>query len=211
MDLLQSDGLSDPKSGKHMGELAERTGKRFGITKRDADEAAIHSYERAQAAGRLRRFAREIVGVPLPGKTTIVGVDEQPGVREVMWKIRNKRPRFDKLQGIVSDENSLKLGDGAQGILLASDEYADENHITPLAVILAMEETTLPPEDFLLAGIEAAKKCAKKVGIGLKDIDYFELDEQFSIIPLLAQKLAGISLEKINVNGGSLALGNPLG
>jgi len=206
-DALMADGLTDSLTGELMGICTERVGKRYGFTRADMDNVAIRSYENAIKAKKAGILAKEIVEVPL--KKGVLKEDEELGKFDGE-KLKKLRSAFME-NGTITAANASKVSDGAQGIFLMAEEVAAQRGLKARARIVAYEEASVSPPDFTVGAVEAAKKCMAKAKLSVGDIDIFELNEAFSVVPLLGMKLAGMPVEKINVHGGAVALGHPLG
>ena len=206
-DALLADGLTDAKSGELMGICTERVAKRYGFNRADMDEVAIRSYSNAIKAKKEKILAKEIVEVPT--KAGPVKDDEELGKFDPA-KLKKLKSAFIE-NGTITAANASKISDGAQGMLIMGEDIAKARGITPLARIIGFEEASVAPGDFTVGAVEAAKKCLERSKLSVKDIDYFELNEAFSIVPLLGHKLAGMPIDRINVHGGAVALGHPLG
>jgi acetyl-CoA C-acetyltransferase len=206
-DSLVCDGLTDAITGDGMGLCTERVGKRLGFTRADMDNVAVRSYQNAIKAKDAKILEREIVGVKT--KTGIFKDDEELGKFDAE-KMKKLRAAFVE-NGQITAANASKVSDGAQGILIMGEDIAQQRGIKPLARIIAYEEASTFPGDFTVGAIESAKKVLKVAHMEVKDMDYFEFNEAFAILPLLGQKLMGIDINKVNVHGGAIALGHPLG
>jgi acetyl-CoA C-acetyltransferase len=206
-DALVSDGLTDATTGDGMGLCTERVAKRLGITRADQDAIAIRSYTNAIKAKNEKILAKEICEVKT--KTGVFKDDEELGKFDAE-KMKKLRSAFIE-NGTVTAANASKVSDGAQGVLIMAEDVAAKRGIKPRARIVAFDEASCFPGDFTVGAIESAKKVLAKVGMQVKDIDFFEFNEAFSIVPILGQKLMGIDINKVNVHGGAVALGHPLG
>ncbi len=206
-DALLSDGLTDGASGELMGTCTEKVAKRFGMTREDMDKVAVRSYENAIKAQKAKIFEKEIVEVKT--KNGIMKDDEEPA-KFAPDKMKKLKSAFIE-NGTITAANASKVSDGAQGIFIMGEDYAKARGIKPRARIVAFEEASVTPADFTIGAIEAAKKCLAKARLAPRDIDFFELNEAFSIVPLLGERLGGMDINKINVHGGAVALGHPLG
>ena len=206
-DALFADGLADCASGDLMGLCTERVAKRLNITRADMDAIAIRSYTNANKAKTDKLLAKEIVEVKV--KEGMMKDDEELGKFDAE-KMKKLRSAFME-NGTITAANASKISDGAQGILIMGEDVAAARHIKPLARIVAFEEASVQPGDFTIGAIESAKKCLAKANLTVKDIDFVELNEAFSIVPILGTKLMNIDPAKINVHGGAVALGHPLG
>ena len=211
VDLMISDGLWDPYGDKHMGNCAETCVDKYGFTREEQDAFAKASYERAQAATNEGRFTAEIEPVVIEGKkgTTTVAKDEEP-FASPLDKMGKLRPAF-KPDGSVTAANSSKISDGAAALVVSSAEWAEKNGIKPLARIVASATMSQEPEWFTTAPGGAIAKVLAKAGLTMADIDLVEVNEAFAAVAMATMKDATIPHEKINVNGGAVALGHPVG
>ena len=212
VDGLIKDGLWDVYNDFHMGNAAEHCAEACKISRDAQDEYAILSYSRAQKAQKEGLYSDEIVAVEVPqrkGEALIVKDDED------IWqtdfeKLKKLKPAFVK-EGTVTAANSSSINDGAAALLLMSEEKAKELSLTPLAKIVAQSSVAKLPREFTTAPTDSIKKTLKKAGLELDDIDLFEINEAFSVVALVNKNLLGIAGDKLNVNGGAVALGHPIG
>jgi acetyl-CoA C-acetyltransferase len=211
-DSLLRDGLQDIYKNVPMGNFAELCAKECSIPREAQDEFAILSYKRAQDSIKSGRFTDEIIKVTIPGKkgeATFVADDEEP-FKTNFDKIPTLRPAFQK-DGTVTAANSSKINDGAAAVVVSSIQKAKELGVKPLAKIIASATFAKAPEWFTTAPIDVIAKTLKKANLTINDIDLFEINEAFAVVALAVNKIAGIDIEKINVNGGAVALGHPIG
>lgn len=212
VDGMIYDGLWDVYNDFHMGNAAELCARENNISREEQDAFAKLSYERAIDAQKKGRFKDEIVPVSVPqrkGDAVIVDEDEEPK-RVNFDKMPKLRPAFDK-DGTVTAANASKINDGASALVVMAAEVARERGIPVLARVIAQSSAAKEPEWFTTAPIDAINKVLKKSGRSLENIDLFEINEAFSVVTLIAQKELNIPAEKINVNGGAVALGHPIG
>lgn len=212
VDLMIKDGLWDVYNDFHMGVAAELCGEKYGFTREIQDEFAIESYTRAQKAQKDGLFKDEIVPVSVPqrkGDPVVVSEDEGPGQAK-MDKIPKLRPAFKK-DGTVTAANASSINDGGAAVVVMSAELAKEKGIEPLAKIVAHSAAGREPEWFTTAPVEAMNKLFEKTGLTADDIDVFEINEAFSVVTLAANKEFDLDPAKVNVNGGSVAIGHPIG
>jgi len=211
VDLMIHDGLWDPYGDKHMGNCAETCVAKYGFTREEQDAFAKTSYERAQAATNEGRFTAEIVPVEIEGKkgTTTVSRDEEPFAAP-LDKMGKLRPAF-KPDGSVTAANASKISDGAAALVVSSAEWAEKNGIKPLARIVGHATMSQEPEWFTTAPGGAIAKVLAKAGLTIEDIDLVEVNEAFAAVAMATMKDANIPHDKINVNGGAVALGHPVG
>ncbi|HZV83143.1 MAG TPA: thiolase family protein [Geobacteraceae bacterium] len=211
IDLMIYDGLQDPYTGRHMGEIGEASAERGGLTRAEQDEFAGRSYELAQAAVRGGIFSDEIVAVVKKGRSgdETIDADEEP-FRGDPAKLPQLKAAFKK-DGTITAGNASSINDGAAMVLLASGEALKKHNLTAKARIVAHATASLHPDYFPEAPISAIEKVCAKAGLQVSDIDLFEINEAFASVALLAIKDLGLSLEKVNVNGGACAIGHPIG
>ncbi len=212
IDGLVKDGLTDVYTDGHMGVCAELCASEKGFSREEQDAFAIESYDRSAKAWEEGRFNNEIVPVEIPqrkGDPVIMNEDEEYKniIRE---KVPNLRPVFKK-EGTVTAANASTLNDGAAALVLMSAEKAAELGLTPIAKIRSYADAAQSSEWFTTAPSLALPKALDKAGLSTNEIDYFELNEAFSVVGLANIKEMGISADKTNVNGGAVSLGHPLG
>lgn len=212
VDGMQKDGLVDAYNQEAMGTCADLCATEHNFSREDQDNFAIQSYERSAKAWSEGKFANEVVPVEVPqrrGEPVIVSEDEEyKNVR--MEKIPALRPAFTK-DGTVTAANASTINDGAGAVILMSAEKANELGLKPLATIKSYADAAQEPKWFTTAPAKALPKALDKAGISIDDVDYFELNEAFSVVGLANMKLLGIDDSKTNVNGGAVSLGHPLG
>ena len=211
-DGLLKDGLTNVYDGKHMGTCGDLCATENGFSREDQDNFAITSYNRAAKAWEEGKFKDEIVPVEVPQrKGDPIIIDEDEEYKNVMMeKIPNLRPVFSK-EGTVTAANASTLNDGAAALVLMSKEKAIALNLTPMATIKGYADASLEPELFTVAPAKALPKAIAKANTSLDDIDYFEFNEAFSVVGLANTKLLGLNSAKVNVNGGAVSLGHPLG
>lgn len=210
-DSMILDGLWDVYNNIHMGNCAEKCAKDFNMSREEVDEFAIMSYKRAQAAIENGKFKDEITPIVIQskGKEQVIDIDEEPS-KVIFDKIPTLKPVFDK-NGIVTAANASKINDGAAALLVMSDEKAKELGLKPLVEIVAQSSAAKLPIDFTTAPADAIQKVLKKANLQVNDIDLFEVNEAFAVVSLAVNKLLNLDIEKVNVNGGAIALGHPIG
>ena len=211
-DGLVKDGLTDVYNKVHMGNCAELCAKEMNFSREQQDSFAIESYKRSNYAWLNGKFKNEVVQVIVPqrrGDDLIVLEDEE--YKNVnMDKIPNLRPVFDK-DGTVTAANASTLNDGAAAILLMSGEKANKLGIKPLAKILSYADSAHKPEWFTTAPSKALTTALDKANLSTSDVDYFELNEAFSVVGLANIEILGLDASKVNIHGGAVSLGHPLG
>ena len=212
IDGLVKDGLTDVYNKVHMGNCAELCAKEMNFSREQQDAFAIESYNRSASAWKNGKFKDEVVPVAVPqrrGDDFIVSEDEEyKNVK--MDKIPNLRPVFDK-DGTVTAANASTLNDGAAALLLMSAEKAKELGLKPLAKIRSYADAAHQPEWFTTAPAKALPIALDKANLSTSDVDYFELNEAFSVVGLANIEKLGLDAAKVNVNGGAVSLGHPLG
>ncbi len=212
IDGLAKDGLTDVYDQCAMGVFADRTGARYDISREQQDEFAISSYKRAAATTEAGLFKAEIVPVSIPqrkGDPVLFSEDEE--FKKVMFdKIPSLRPAFSK-DGTVTAANASTINDGASALVLVSAKMLKELNLKPLARIVAFADAEQEPAWFTTTPTIAAAKALKRAGLTKEDIDFFEVNEAFSVVALAFEKLMDISHDKANVFGGAVSLGHPLG
>lgn len=212
VDGMQKDGLTDVYNNCIMGLCADKTAEKYNISREQQDEFAIQSYRRSAQSTQDGIFAKEIVPVSIPqrkGDDLIVSEDEE--YKKVIFeKLPNLRPAFSK-EGTVTAANASTINDGASALVLASESAVKELGLTPLAEIVDFSDAAHEPEWFTTAPVKASDILLKKNNMTVDDVDYFEVNEAFSVVPLVYNKMLNTSDEKVNVHGGSVSLGHPLG
>lgn len=212
IDGLVKDGLTDVYHNNHMGNSAELCAKELNITRKDQDDFAIQSYKRSQASWAAGKFNDEIVGVEVPqkkGDAVIVKEDEE--YKQVKFeKIPELRPVFQK-DGTVTAANASTLNDGAAALILMSKEKMDKLGLKPIAKVVSYADAEQAPEWFTTAPSKAIPLAVEKAGLKISDIDFFEINEAFSVVSCANNKLLNLDSSKVNVNGGAVSLGHPLG
>ena len=211
-DGLLKDGLWDVYNDYHMGSAAELCASECSISREDQDAFAISSYKRAQTAQSGGKFTTEIVAVEVTdrkGEITLIDKDEEPFAVK-FDKIPGLKPVFKK-DGTVTAANASTLNDGAAALVLMSADKAKELGLKPLAKILAYADAQQAPEWFTTAPSKAIPLALQRAGKSISDVDFFEINEAFSVVSLANNKELGLTEDKVNVNGGAVALGHPLG
>lgn len=211
IDSMQYDGLTDAYQFQPMGDFAEICASDCNITRSMQDEYAIMSYQRAIEAQKSGAFTNEIVPVLIQDKkgTISIDADEEPG-KVRFDKIPDLKPVFKK-DGTITAANASSIDDGAAAIVLASQSAVQKHGLHPIARIVAQVSFAHKPQDFNTAPIEAIKKVLEKAHLTIEQIDLFEVNEAFAVTALSAKNQLDIPLEKMNINGGAIALGHPIG
>jgi acetyl-CoA C-acetyltransferase len=212
IDVMIHDGLWDPYGDKHMGNCAEACSAKYTFTREEQDDFSLESYRRAQEAVKSGKFKKEIAVVEVAGKkgTSVIIDDEEPFAAP-LEKMRSLKPAFQKDGGTVTAANSSKINDGAAALIVTSDMYASKNKLKPIARIVAHSSHAQEPEWFTTAPGKAIELVLKRAKMKIGDIDLFEVNEAFAVVALASMKDTGITHDKLNVNGGAVALGHPIG
>ncbi len=214
LDAIVRDGLQDPYNGDMMGVCGEVCAEGKNISREEQDAYALASYERAREAHEKGYFNDELVSVEIPGKkgVTVISRDEEVDNSRIsdLASVSGARAVFKK-DGTVTAVNASKINDGAAAMLLMSKEKCEELGLKPIARIVSFADAAQEPVWFTTAPALAIPKALDKAGLQLSDIDYFEVNEAFSVVALANMKELGIAHEKINVFGGAVAMGHPIG
>ncbi len=212
VDGLQKDGLTDAYANDPMGIFADKTATEFDISREEQDEFAILSYKRSAASTEAGLFKDEIVPVEIPqrrGDAIIFSEDEE--YKKVRFdKIPSLRSVFTK-DGTVTAANASTINDGASALILASEAAVEKYGLEPIAEILSFADAAQDPEWFTTAPTYAAPKALKRAGLTIDDVDFFEVNEAFSVVTLAFNKKLNVDVNKVNVHGGAVSLGHPLG
>ena len=212
IDSMVTDGLWDVYNDFHMGSAAELCSRECNVPREAQDEFAVSSYDKALNAQKEGLFDEEIVGVEIQqkkGDSILIDTDEEPG-RVIFEKIPKLKSAFEE-GGTVTAANASKINDGASAMMVLSSEKAEELGVKPMAKIVAYSTAAKAPEWFTTAPVQAIETVLDKAGLALKDIELFELNEAFAVVGLAVSEELGIDMSKLNVNGGAVALGHPLG
>ena len=212
-DGMLKDGLLDAFHGQHMGNFAEKCASKYEFSREDQDQFAVQSYKRSAEAWTNGKFADEVVPVSVPqrkGDPILFAEDEE--YKNVKFdKIGSLPPAFQRDGGTVTAANASTINDGASALILVSKEKMEELGLKPLAKIIAYADAAQDPEWFTTAPAKALPIALKKVGLEISDVDFFEFNEAFSVVGLANNKILGLDEAKVNVNGGAVSLGHPLG
>jgi acetyl-CoA C-acetyltransferase len=212
VDSMVHDGLWDPYNNQHMGNCAELCARERAFSREEQDRYAAQSFRRAQEAWKAGKFSAEIAPVPVAGRkgeTTLVDTDEGPS-KVQFDKIPALKPVFDK-QGTVTAANASTINDGAAALVLMSAERARELGVKPLARLVSTGQNAQDPVWFTTAPADAMKRAVKAAGWDVGQVDLFEVNEAFAVVALAAAKDVGIPEDKLNVWGGAISLGHPIG
>jgi len=210
-DSMVKDGLWDPYSNFHMGNAAELCVKEHKFTRQMQDEFAIESYKRAQTAIKEGWFKNEITGVEITSKqgTQNLDTDEEPG-KARFEKMPELRPAFEK-DGSITAANASKINDGAAALVIASEKGVKERGLKPIARVVSYTSFAHEPKWFTTAPVTAIHRALELAKMKTGDIDLYEINEAFSVVALVTMKELGLAADKVNVNGGAVALGHPIG
>jgi acetyl-CoA C-acetyltransferase len=212
LDGLAKDGLTDVYANGAMGCFADATAKKYEVSREEQDAFAIESYKRSQAAWEDGKFDTEIVPVPIPqrkGDPILFAKDEEP-FNVKFDKIPELKPAFTK-DGTVTAANASTMNDGAAAVVLMSKEKADAMGIKPLAIIRSYADAEQAPEWFTTAPALAVPRAVAKAGLEMKDVQFFELNEAFSVVGICNSEMMKLYPKQVNVNGGAVSIGHPLG
>lgn len=211
VDSMINDGLWDPYNNWHMGMAAELCVKENGFTREQQDEFAINSYKKAQKAQTENYFKNEIVGVEIQSRkgTVLVNVDEEP-TKTDFAKVPGLKPAFDKT-GTVTAANASKINDGAAALVLMGETAMKQANVKPLARIVAYSTHAHDPKWFTTAPVGAMKKTVAAAGLTMDQIDLFEINEAFAAVTMVAMKDLKLTADRVNVHGGAVAIGHPIG
>lgn len=211
-DGMQKDGLTDVYDQTAMGVSADLCATEYKITREEQDKFAIESYSRSAKAWESGKFSEEIVPVQIPqrkGEPVVISVDEEY-TNVKLEKIPTLSPAFTK-EGTVTAANASTINDGAAALVLMSEEKAKDLGLKPLAYVTGYADAAQEPKWFTTAPAKALPKALKKANLKLEDVDFFEFNEAFSVVGLANAKILGLDTSKVNVNGGAVSLGHPLG
>ena len=212
IDGMVKDGLTDVYGGVHMGVCAETCAKEMQFSRQEQDNFAIESYNRSTNSWNTGKFTDEVIPVNVPqrrGEDVIISEDEEYKNVKIE-KIPNLKPVFDR-EGTITAANASTLNDGASAIILMSADKAAALNIKPIAKIRSYADAAQEPEWFTTAPSKALPIAIEKAGLNINDIDYYELNEAFSVVGLANIKILGLDPNKVNKNGGAVSLGHPLG
>ena len=211
-DGMQKDGLVDVYEKVAMGVCADACATKYGFSREDQDAYAIQSYQRSSEAWKLGKFSDEIIPVEIPQRrgSPVLMTEDEEYKNVKMEKIPSLRAAFSK-EGTVTAANASTINDGGAALILMSAEKALELKLTPIAKIKSFADAAHEPEWFTTAPSKAIPKALSKANITIDDVDYFELNEAFSVVGLANMKILNLKNERVNVNGGAVSLGHPLG
>ena len=212
IDSMVHDGLWDPYNNCHMGTCGDKTAAEFDFAREALDEFAAESYQRAMDAQASGKFADEIDALSIPqrkGDPIVVDTDEEPG-RGRPDKLPALRAAFDR-EGVTTAGNASSINDGGAAMVLASASAAESKGLTPIGRVVAYSTHAQEPEWFTTAPAFAVQKLIESAGLSVDDIDLFEINEAFAVVAMVVAKKVGIPHEKLNVNGGAVSIGHPIG
>lgn len=209
-DGILKDGLWDPYKDYHMGNAGELCSNTYHITREDQDAFAKESYIRAASAWKSCYFSKEVVPVTIPGKTPLTVSEDEEFKKANFEKMPSLKPAFQK-EGTITAANASKINDGAAAVVLVSEEKLKELGLKPLMRIVSFADASQAPEWFTTTPIKAMNNALKKAGLNVNNIDYAEVNEAFSCVAIINAKEMGIPMDKLNVWGGAVALGHPIG
>jgi acetyl-CoA C-acetyltransferase len=210
IDGIIRDGLWDPYKDYHMGNAGELCSTTYNITRQDQDDYAKESYTRAQKAWEAACFKKEVVPVEIPGKASTTIAEDEEYKKANFDKMGALKPAFVK-EGTITAANASKINDGAASVVLVSEEKLKELSLKPLARIVAYADASQAPEWFTTTPTKAMQKVLDKSGLKVSDIDFFEVNEAFSCVAIINARELNIPNDKLNVWGGAVALGHPIG
>lgn len=210
IDGIIRDGLWDPYKDYHMGNAGELCSATYNITREDQDNFAKESYTRAGKAWEAGYFKNEIVPVEITGKTTTLVTEDEEYKKASFEKMGSLKPAFTK-EGTITAANASKINDGAAAVVLVSEEKLKELGLKPSAKIVSFADASQAPEWFTTTPIKAMQKALDKSGLKIGDIDFFEVNEAFSCVAIINARELNIPADKLNVWGGAVALGHPIG
>ncbi len=211
IDGLLKDGLTDVYHDFHMGNAAELCARKYYITREQQDEFALNSYAKAVEATHSGKFRKEIIPIEVSQKKALITFQDDEDIFKVIpEKVPNLKPAFTE-DGTITAANASNLNDGAAALLLASKQAIVKHSLTPLAKIISYADAAQEPEWFTTAPAIAIPKALKGANLMLRDIDFFEINEAYSAVILANQRLLDLDMHKINVYGGAVAMGHPLG
>ena len=212
IDMMIHDGLWDPYNNCHMGNCGDATAKEYGFSREELDSFSAESYRKALAGQEAGKFNDEIVQVEVPqrkGDPLLIATDEQPGKGNPS-KLPSLRPAFSK-DGVTTAGNASSINDGGAALVMASAREADRRGLKPIGRIVGYATHAQEPEWFTTAPAYAVEKLLKQSNVNLAEIDLFEINEAFAVVAMIVARKVGIDPEKLNVNGGAVALGHPIG
>eukprot|EP01080_Neovahlkampfia_damariscottae_P005850 gene5850-9673_t len=211
-DGLLKDGLTNPFNSKHMGLAGEKCAEDYNITREQQDNYALLSMKRAREATEKKKLEREIVEVEIKKRNQILKISKDEELKKKInpEKLKQLNSAFKK-NGTVTAGNASLLSDGASALVLVSKKFALKNNLKVIAKILSFDDAAQDPMDFTTTPSIAVKKCLKSLNMSIQQIDFHEVNEAFSVVALANSKILGVDINKVNVYGGGVSLGHPLG
>lgn len=209
-DGILKDGLWDPYSDSHMGSAGELCSTEYRITREDQDEFAKESYARAAKAYEQGYYNNELVPVEIPGKTPVTVSEDEEFKKVNIAKMSSLKPAFQK-EGTITAANASKINDGAAAVVLMSEKRMQELGLKPLARIVSFADASQDPQWFTTTPVKAMTNALNKAGMTMLDMDFAEINEAFSCVAIVNARELGIPMDKLNVWGGAVALGHPIG
>jgi len=211
-DSLLCDGLIDSFNKIHMGEIAENISKKYDVSKKELDDYALLSYKRSRNAYKLNKFNNELVNIEITDRRNKIIIKEDEEVNKILdtSKIYNLKSSFQE-KGVITAGNASKLSDGACSILLANKKILDEYKIEPLCEIIDYNSFSQSPLNFMVSPVFSINNILKNNNLSTYNIDLYEINEAFATVPIIASKELKIDVDKININGGAISLGHPIG
>jgi len=211
IDGMLKDGLWDPYHDFHMGSAAEMVNTKYGISREEQDEYTLKSFEKAKQAHASGSFSEEITPITVRTKKGEFVYDTDEDIAKLNpEKIGQLKPIFES-DGSITAANASNLNDGAAILIIVSEKFLKAHQLKPLAKIIAFADAAQAPEWFTTSPSIAIEKTLKKAGLSIADIDYFEMNEAYANVPIINARLSGVDLDKVNVKGGAVAVGHPLG
>ncbi len=211
IDGMKKDGLWDVYNDFHMGNAAEIGVRKYGLTRAMLDDYAVQSYQKAAIATKNGKFKNEMIPISIEQKNGTLVIDSDEDIDKIILdKVSKLKPTFEK-EGSLTAANSSNLNDGAAALILASKEAVEKYNLKPIAKILAYADAAQAPEWFTTAPAIAIPKVLKQANLSLNDIDFFEINEAYASVILSNQQILGLDLNKVNVYGGAVAMGHPIG
>jgi len=211
VDGMIKDGLWDVYNNFHMGSAAELGVKKYKLSREALDAYAISSYQKAQQAAKNNKFRNEIVPITVEQKNGPISIDHDEDIDKIILdKVSKLKPVFEK-DGNLTAANSSNLNDGAAALILASKEAVEKYNLKPLAKIISYADAAQAPEWFTTSPALAIPKALKQANLKLEEIDFFEINEAYASVILSVQQILGLDLKKVNVYGGAVAIGHPIG
>jgi acetyl-CoA C-acetyltransferase len=211
VDGVLRDGLTDAYNGKHMGRAAELCARKYGLSREAQDEYAVGSYAKAVAAAKAGKFSREIIPIEVKQKSGTISITDDEDIYKLMpEKVGKLQPAFEE-GGTITAANASNLNDAAAALVLVSADAVEKYKLKPLARIVAYADAAQEPDWFTTSPSIAIPKALKNASLELADVDYFEINEAYAAVMLANQQILGLNPDKVNVYGGAVAIGHPIG